>query len=318
MFLTDFLKAWWKHILTGVILVAVVLVGFVFPGQCLEFLEKLDAWVDGASGDKGSYGESLIDVHFVDVGQAKAIVVDVPDGGTMLIDAGSNESEPKLMAYLDTLDIDFFDMVVLTHPHEDHIGGADRVLDEYFAATVLIPDEMTATASFEDMLEALDGQRKMGSSIAVAKRGQVYRLGEAYVTVLAAESLMEGEDENNASIVLGVEHGNASAIFTGDAEARIEDILVGMGDVIDSDLLDAGHHGSDTSSGEAFIEAVSPKVVVISCGKDNAYGHPAVGVLERFDGMEIPVYRTDEDGTVVVSLLPDDGVSVKALGKERW
>lgn len=235
-------------------------------------------------------------VHIIDVGQGDSILIKEEDV-CVLIDTGPNSSEDSLITYLKDANVDKLDCLVLTHPHEDHMGCADRVLREYKVDTVLMPDCTSNAKFFEYFLDAVEDT---GAPIVIPERGDKFTLGNLDFTVLAPGS-GKYEETNDYSIVLKVEHKNTAFMFTGDAEALSEkEILDHFGaDFLKCDLLKAGHHGSTTSNTERFVSAVSPSYAVFSCGYDNSYGHPHREVRGLFDKLGIEYTRTDYDGSVV-------------------
>lgn len=235
-------------------------------------------------------------VHIIDVGQGDSILIREADT-CVLIDTGPNSAEDSLISYLRAADVDKLDLLVLTHPHEDHMGCADRVLREYTVDTVLMPDCTSNAKFFEYFLDAVEDT---GTQIVIPERGDKFTLDDLDFTLLAPGN-GEYEETNDYSIVLKVVHKNTAFMFTGDAEALSErEILDYFGaNFLKSDLLKAGHHGSTTSNTEEFVSAVSPKYAVFSCGYDNSYGHPHREVRELFEELGIEYTRTDYDGSVV-------------------
>jgi len=242
--------------------------------------------------------EKTMAVHFIDVGQADAAYIVLPDGASMLIDAGENASEDALAAYFDRYDIDTLDYAVFTHPHEDHIGGADVVFDLCTVKNVILPDAEATSSTYEKMLSCIADS---GAEVILAEVGDTYTLGTASFEILGPVS-PSSDDLNNASILLRLTYGETSFLFTGDAEAKAEAAaLSAVGRTkLNADVLKVGHHGSSTSSSEAFLEAVTPSVAVISCGEDNDYGHPHDTALQRLASYTEHIFRTDQLGSVRV------------------
>lgn len=240
---------------------------------------------------------NTLEICFIDAGQAESVLVVNPDGDFMLIDAGANSSEANVLKYLEERGVDELEYLVLTHPHEDHIGSADAVLDEYSAKKVLMPNVATNTSSFERVIEALE--KAKDTEVEAPFPGDTYNFGECLLTVFSPEN-PDGINLNDASIVMKLEWGESSVLFTGDAEKKIEKKLLSSDFDLDCDLLDMGHHGSSTSSCEEFLKAVSPDIAVISCGVGNDYGHPHIETLESLKKYGVEYYRTDLDGNVVI------------------
>ena len=184
---------------------------------------------------------------------------------------------------------------VATHPHSDHMGGMAKVIAAIPIGTFLAPDVVHTTNAFERMLDALEDK---GLALTVAQAGDAYTLGGADFTVLAPSNPRE-DDLNNASVVLRMDFGGTRFLFTGDAEKASEAEMLAAGG-LSCDVLKVGHHGSATSTHEAFLQAVSPSVAVISCGAGNSYGHPHAETMQRLEAIGARVLRTDERGAVVL------------------
>lgn len=240
--------------------------------------------------------ENDIEVHIIDVGQGDSILINSPDY-CVLVDAGPNSSQNKLVSYLKAEKVSRLDCLVLTHPHEDHIGGADLILETFETDTVLMPDCPSGSAAFENLLDAIE---KAGLSITIPKRGDTFSLGDMKFTVLAPGDT-EYKETNDYSIVLKLEYGSTAFMLTGDAEALSENEIIDYfgSDYLKCDVLKAGHHGSSTSNSEKFVKAVSPKYAAISCELDNSYGHPHKEVRTLFEELEIEYLRTDYDSNIV-------------------
>lgn len=238
-------------------------------------------------------GSDPLRVYFLDVGQGDCTILTQGDSA-MLIDAGDNDKGTAVQSYLEYLGIEELDYAVLTHPDADHIGGADVVLYKFDCDAILMPDAQTDTRTYDDVIQAMNAK---GESAVHPAPGDVYEFGDARFTILAPVD--DYDDNNNNSIVLRLDHGDNSFLFTGDAENQAEEDILSTQADVDADVLKVGHHGSSTSTSDAFLAAVSPDYAVISCGEDNKYGHPHAETLNRLRENGITVYRTDEQGTIV-------------------
>jgi len=234
-------------------------------------------------------------VHFIDVGQADAACIVLPSGEAILIDAGSNASEDQLLSYLARYGIRHITYAVFTHPHEDHIGGADAVFDACKIDHLIMPEVVTATSTYEILLDCIE---KEGSTVQYAAPGNTYIVGEASITILGPVS-DDDENLNNASIILSFRYRDTTFLFTGDAETAAESAaMLRNPTACNADVLKVGHHGSSTSSSELFLAAITPDVAVISCGSFNEYGHPHTAVLNRIKRFTDHIFRTDELGSI--------------------
>lgn len=250
---------------------------------------------DSGSGALSADGE--LTVHFLDVGQADSTLL-VSNGEAMLIDAGNRDDAAFITGYLADQGIDHLKYIVFTHPHEDHIGSGEAVIA---AADV---DRIFMTDGYEEgiggyLKRAIDEQ---GIETTAPAPGDTVQLGECRIDFLGPVS--EHDDANDDSICLKVTHGDTRIMFTGDAGSSSERELIESGADLEADILQAGHHGSRTSNSYYFLREVNPGYVVISCGKDNMYGHPHEEALSRFNDLGAEVFRTDEQGTVIAT---DDG-----------
>lgn len=246
-----------------------------------------------ATPDPSVTSPSTVQVTFLDVGQADAILIR-SDNSIMLIDAGSNSSAQNLVNTLKDMGISKIDVLVGTHPHEDHIGGMDMVIDEFDIGQIYMPDVTANTRTFEDVLEAIENK---GLNITIPVPGSSFPLGSAEWTILAPNS-ERYSDTNDYSIVIRLVHGDNSFLFTGDAHARSEEEMLNSSLTLQSDVLKVGHHGSRSSTSEEFLNAVSPEYAVILLGADNSYGHPHEETMEILNAGGIQIYRTDMNGDI--------------------
>lgn len=236
-----------------------------------------------------------LQVHYIDVGQADSILV-MQNGHAMLIDGGNRDDGELVVSYLKEKGVTKLDYVIATHPHEDHIGGLDQVIENFPIETMLLPDKTHTTKTFEDMLLAM---KKKGLSKTIPKVGDTYSLGESSFTIMAPNSNDYGDNLNNYSIVIKLTYQKNSFLMMGDAEITSEKEMMEKGLDLSCDVLKIGHHGSKTSSSHQFLASVHPAAAVISVGKGNDYGLPKKEVMNRLKTMKIPVYRTDEQGTII-------------------
>lgn len=236
--------------------------------------------------------DSKLQIYYFDVGQADSILV-MADGQTMLIDAGNSEDGPLLVGYIQGLGITKIDYLVGTHPHEDHIGGLDDIINNFEIGKIYMPDATTTTATFQSVLEAISSK---GLSITRCEIGSTFGLGDGVCTIMSVEN-EEQSNLNLNSIVIHLAYGEKTFLFMGDAEKEIEEKISWP----KVDVLKVAHHGSDTSSTEKFINAVKPETAIISVGANNTYSHPAQTTLDILTNIGAKVYRTDEVGTILLT-----------------
>ncbi len=237
---------------------------------------------------------SDLKIHYIDVGRGDSELIQV-DGKNILIDAGT--SDKKALDYLKSIGITTIDYAIATHPHEDHIGSMDDVINNLKVGTFYAPKATTTTKTFENMVDALKNKNlKMN----VPKVGDQITVGDATLTFLAPNSA-KYEDLNNYSIVCKLKYGNNSFIFMGDAEDVSEGEILQKQLDIQADVLKVGHHGSHSSTTQAFLDKVNPKYAVISCEKGNDYGHPHEETLDKLNAKNINVFRTDLEGTIIAT-----------------
>ena len=235
-------------------------------------------------------GEQLI-VDYIDVGQADSILLRTEDKA-MLIDAGNNEDGEDVVKYIKDKGIDKLEYVIGTHPHEDHIGGLDNVINELNIGTIYMPEITTNTKTYENVLTAIENKEL---SINIPKKGNKFYLGKAECEIMT-DSILDKNNLNLASIITKVTFGNTTFLFTGDAETENEETI----NWPKIDVLKVGHHGSNTSTSQQFLNQIQPKIAVISVGKDNDYGHPNEETLEKLENVGAEIYRTDESGTIEI------------------
>ena len=232
-----------------------------------------------------------LDVYFLDVGQADSILLS-NNGHYMLIDAGNNEDGPKLVNYFKSLGITKFDYVIATHAHEDHIGGMDDIIKNFDIGTFYMPDLITATKTFEDVLDALSEKQIAFETPTI---DQEFSFSDTKITTLYVNN--EVKNLNDSSIVLRLKHGTNTFLFTGDASTKVEKQLLNKN--IASDVLKVGHHGSRYSTSKEFLNKVNPQYAIISVGINNTYKHPHDETLKKLNDKKIIIYRTDQEGTIV-------------------
>ena len=247
--------------------------------------------------------EAILQVFFFDVGQADCILV--RNGRhAMLIDAGNTGQDKLVLSYLAEHEVYDLDYLIATHPHADHIGSMSSVIYNMGRiGEVIMPDVSHTTQTYKNLLAAIE---ERDIALTMAQPGQSFSLGSASVLVLAP-AVTDSADLNHSSVVLRVEFGNTSFLFTGDAGTKSESAQLNSGFTLKSDVLKVGHHGSRTSSSQEYLNEVAPRYAVISIGTGNKYGHPHSEAMARLAGTGAAIYRTDENGTII---LESDGEEI--------
>lgn len=241
--------------------------------------------------------EGTLTVEFIDVGQGDSTLVHLPDGKTLLIDAGERKEGERVMDRLKEQGITRLDYVIGTHPHTDHIGGLQAIIENFDIGAIYMPKKLHTTKTFERLLEAID---QKGLKVHAASAGVTVLEEPGLFATFVAPSNADYEELNDYSAVLRLTFGTTSFLFTGDAEAQSEHEMLAGGHSLSADVLKVGHHGSTTSNTAAFLKAVSPTHAVISCGADNDYGHPHQQIVKRLTALGATLWRTDEQGTITV------------------
>ena len=290
---------------------------------------KTDSDINGTGTESANSGtesepeaKALLKIHFLDVGQGACALIE-SDGHYMLIDGGGRDSSSFTVSYLAQLGIEKFDYMVATHFDEDHIAGLIGVFNKFAVETVLEPSYETDTSIYKSFKEAENNSK---AKVIIPEPGEEYTLGDAKFTVLAPkkpendtdqETASEDLKENNQSICILLKNGDNKVLFTGDAEQEEEQYLVDSGRDIRADVYLVGHHGSGSSTSELLLDAVQPEYAVISCGTGNDYGHPVQEVLDRLWDKDVAVFRTDEQGNIIMT---SDGETItwNAEPSQTW
>ena len=243
-------------------------------------------------------GETLT-VHFIDVGQADCALLECGDE-YMLIDGGNRDDGQLVVSYLDQMGVEELSAVVCTHAHEDHVGGLPSVLAVFPTETVYAPTRTYSSNVFDDFLYYTDQQ---GLEVTIPEPGHQFWLGGTKLTVLGP--VTSYAETNDTSIVLRAEFGETAFLFTGDMEVAAENDMLDYWDTDPSlfrcDVLKVGHHGSNTSTGYRFLNEADPDYGIISCGRDNSYGHPHEEPLSRLNQAGVTLFRTDELGHILAA-----------------
>lgn len=242
-------------------------------------------------GSENENNENNLHVYYIDVGQADSILI-VNKNQSALIDAGNNDDGKDVVNFIKSKGITKLDYVIGTHPHEDHIGGLDDVINNIDVDKIYLPKIQTNTKTYEDVLQAIQNKNQKISSF---NKGDKFTIGDANLEVMT-DSILNKENLNLSSNIIRMEFNETSFLFTGDAETENEKTI----EWTQTDILKVGHHGSTTSTSQNFLNQINPKYAIISVGKDNDYGHPKEKILQRLEKIGTEVFRTDECGTIEV------------------
>ena len=256
--------------------VAVALVaGFLFPSK------------DGIKG----VPLDTMEINYLDVGQGDCSVIILPGGKVMMIDCGEAKYGEEIGEFLKSKNIDTIDFLVATHPHADHIGSMEYIINNFDIGSFYMPDCDYDTETFFNMLTALNNKDVQSN---LAKAGDIIYEDESTICKVLSPKRNNYKEVNDYSVVVKIICGEKSFLFMGDAEETAESEITGD---VSADVLKVGHHGSSTSTKESFLKKVDPDIAVISCGKNNKYGHPDREVTNLLKKYGVETKRTDVDGT---------------------
>lgn len=277
------------------ILLGILVVGAAVVLQQLGLFETEEPVSENVSGSAEAQ------VYFIDVGQGDSELIRLKDSGIdILIDAGTRSTKQELADYLKELGVDDIDILIGTHPHEDHIGGMAKIIEEFPIGTLYLPetsDEMTPTTkTYESLLDAAENKNV---TVRTAAAGDVLlEQGNTSFKVLSP-SHTDYDNLNDYSIVTRLKVGDTAFLFQGDAETPVEEEILDSEADVSCDVIKLGHHGSSTSSSRAYLEAANPSAAVISCGVGNEYGHPHRETMDLLEKLSITPYRTDTQKTLL-------------------
>lgn len=244
-------------------------------------------------------------VHFIDVGQADSIYIELPDENDILIDAGNRADGRLVVDYLKYHGVDDIELLIATHPHEDHIGGLPDVYNAFIVEQTIDSGYLTDTQTSSKFQAAATAEGNY-----IADNYQYFTYGTVALDILTGNQTW-GSNANDYSVVCRLDCGDIEFLFTGDAETPVEDILTGD---LSAEILKVGHHGSTSSSSQSFLDKVDPEVAIISVGEGNTYGHPHQETLDKLENIGATIYRTDLNGTVVVTT---DGTTYEVISDKN-
>lgn len=260
----------------------------------------------GANEASGPEKEGVLAVHFLDVGQGDSEFIELPNGETMLIDAGEADMGKTVVSDIKAVGAAEITYLVATHPHSDHIGGLSEVLSAFDVKNVYMPNAVSSSETYAGFLDAVEAEN---CNVAEAKSGVTVLNSGSLCAEFVAPCSSDYKDLNNYSAAVKITYGSTSFLFMGDAEELSEKEITAD---IDADVIKVGHHGSNTSSGKEFVSRVSAQYAVIECGENNSYGHPNEEIVERWEQSGAVVLRTDLLGDILIS---SDGAEITYNGE---
>ncbi len=299
------------------ILAVLLILSFLFIELNARFfkIEGVPTWeeifqaADLANGVEKVEGD--LTVHFIDVGQGDCQLIRT-SSKSVLIDCGEREYYPRVIEYLKAQEITRLDYVIMTHPHSDHAGGMSYILEEFDIGALIMPkvkDSMVPTTNtYMRILKAVESKK---ITLEYAEPNREYKLDDAKMTVLSPVN--DYSDLNNYSVSVRLIHGENTFMFTGDMETKAENDVLQSGADVSAKVLKVGHHGSNTSTSQDFLDAVDPRYAVIGVGDPNDYGHPNKETIDKLKSKNIEIYRTDQKGHII---FVSDGKDFNILTKE--
>ena len=238
--------------------------------------------VPAAENTQSNLPQEELTVHFIDVGQGLAIMAKAGDD-VLVYDGGNSDAASYFVSYLQQEGVEDIDYMIASHYDADHLNGLVGALHAFDTETIIAPDYKHNSKLYTSFYNTLSTQNK---EVTYPEVGQEYEFGEGSFTVLGPTQIRD--DSNNNSVVVRLDYGDTSFLFTGDAEAEVE-----------KEILKIGHHGSASSTSWDFLEAVLPEYAVISCGVNNSYGHPDPDTIEKLESIEAQIFRTDLQGNII-------------------
>lgn len=294
------------------IICVILVIGLIFDVLCLSGIiswKKIFSFTGIVDSVKQQ--DSNFVIYYLDAGQSDCSIV-ICDDEVLMIDSGTVNQVNNIRTNLFMLGINKIDYLLITHQHDDHMGGAEKILNYYLVSNIMMPklskDNAVNSMTYDNLINAISESKATPISVSY---GDSFMLGSAVVEILSP--MKQDDNINNMSVVTKITYRNTSFIFMGDSEKEIEKQLLRVGVDLSADVLKVSHHGSNTSSTDNFLSAVNPDYAIISSGWDNSFGHPNDNVLERFEKIGIIPYITSINGHITVT---SDGNKVTVIPEE--
>ena len=248
-----------------------------------------------STSETPTYNKQILEIHYIDVGQGDSIFIELPNTQTMLIDAGESWKATTVINYINNQGYTKLDYVIGTHPHADHIGGLAQVINNFSIGNIYMPKAVSTSKTYENLLSTIANK---GLSVTTAKSGvNILNQNNLKIDILAPNS-SSYSNLNNYSAVIKITYGSKKFLFMGDAETKSESEILSD---VSADVIKVGHHGSDTSSSQTFINRVNPTYAIVMVGSGNKYEHPYIDILNKWKNAGATIYRTDINGNIVVT-----------------
>lgn len=299
-----------NKLVKGLVSIILVIIAAIFGINVKDIIpdmnnsERTETPVSGQESNSVKPVEGILELTMIDVGQADCFLL-IQGETVALIDCGTRSTGEDAVEYLKGIGITEIDYVIGTHPHDDHMGGMYDVITNFKVGKIIMPKAKAGEVTANWYMTLMNEIKSGNYQLEYAELGTVYNLGDATMKIIGPIS--EPKDNiNNYSIVMKVSFGEMDIIMTGDAEKEVEKDILKSGENIDAEILKVGHHGSDTSSSKEFLDAISPDYALISAKVGNKHEHPVKETMKKLKERDIEVYRTDENGTVVLTITTDD------------
>lgn len=290
-----------KALLAIIILVLVIIVETVITSDEQQEPEQPNI-SNSQTQEQPTEVTGELNLHMIDVGQADSFLF-VKGDEVALVDCGTRSTGKDAVEYIKSLGITRIDYVFGTHPHDDHMGGMYDIITNFEIGKIIIPQVKEGQVTANWYIKLMKQIVERNYEVEYSKTGNEYSLGDAKIQIVW-QSELEQDNVNNYSNIIKVCFGDMDVLMTGDAETEIEEEVLRSGVQIDAEILKVGHHGSDTSSSDIFLDDVNPDYGLISCKVGNKYEHPTKDTIEKLQQREVEVYRTDECGTVIATITP--------------